>query len=528
MKILVKDIFRYGNSNMKLIAGEKGLEKEIKVVSLFDSPDFHQALDGGEFLITTCYIIKDNPLVLKEYIKKMHDKGVVALGIKLKYINSVPPGVIEVAESLDFPLIIIPIDMKFIDVNYLLEEIIKEHTQNIALSLKIYEDFEDIILQGKDIQSVINVVYKFIDRDIAFYHTSYHYIYISDIFVWQGKDTDFLNDLKDLELDDILRKYRSYPVRVDGKTYGYIVLSNLYTEEIGDYIHKLLNNVKIIINIILQKKISNYQIERKYRDQFIYDLVNNNFGCLEEILDKGKIYNWQFGKQYIAIVVEFLNKKGDEINIGDLLGLDASSSRILMKIKKIINNNFNSIYSILNRKILFIIEVESQNQYGELKNILRKCQDYIIKTEKYINIKVGVGLYKETIKDIHQSYAEALKALNFSKSNENPDDIIYYSDLGVYKLLDEIDSETIKKKFYCEYLGHLIVYDKENRTEYLKTLEVLEKNDWNMNAAAKKLNVHYNTVKYRLGKICNILKRDLSDSKEKLAISLALRINKLK
>ncbi|SHG77844.1 Purine catabolism regulatory protein-like family protein [Thermosyntropha lipolytica DSM 11003] len=49
-------------ADFKVIAGRRGIYRQITTVSVIDAPDIHEWLKGGEFLITTGYIMRDNTL----------------------------------------------------------------------------------------------------------------------------------------------------------------------------------------------------------------------------------------------------------------------------------------------------------------------------------------------------------------------------------------------------------------------------------------------------------------------------------
>ena len=60
--------------DMKILAGEKGCHREIETVNMMDAPDIIPYLKPNEFLITTAYHFKDQPLLLRELVKTMADK----------------------------------------------------------------------------------------------------------------------------------------------------------------------------------------------------------------------------------------------------------------------------------------------------------------------------------------------------------------------------------------------------------------------------------------------------------------------
>lgn len=67
----------------------------------------------------------------------------------------------------------------------------------------------------------------------------------------------------------------------------------------------------------------------------------------------------------------------------------------------------------------------------------------------------------------------------------------------------------------------LIQYDETNKSELLKTLIEYLNNKFNVADTARKLFIHRNTMLYRLGKIEEILKTDLTSPKMILSLLLA-------
>ena len=80
------------------------------------------------------------------------------------------------------------------------------------------------------------------------------------------------------------------------------------------------------------------------------------------------------------------------------------------------------------------------------------------------------------------------------------------------------------KQFCFDTLGPLIDYDHQNGTELIETLDVFLEQNQNATKAAKALFIHYNTLRYRLDCINDILSDALSDSQKRLAIEVALQI----
>ena len=80
-----------GFEEFRVICGNCGINREVSCVSVMDAPDIYNWLQGGEILLTSGYILKDNMDYLLELIEKIAQKGAAALFIKLgRFIDDIP------------------------------------------------------------------------------------------------------------------------------------------------------------------------------------------------------------------------------------------------------------------------------------------------------------------------------------------------------------------------------------------------------------------------------------------------------
>jgi purine catabolism regulator len=73
-------------------------------------------------------------------------------------------------------------------------------------------------------------------------------------------------------------------------------------------------------------------------------------------------------------------------------------------------------------------------------------------------------------------------------------------------------------------LGPLIAYDKQHGTDLLSTLRVYLQHNQNSAQAAKPLFIHYNTLRYRLDCINEILHESIENPQKRLEIEVALHL----
>jgi hypothetical protein len=73
------------------------------------------------------------------------------------------------------------------------------------------------------------------------------------------------------------------------------------------------------------------------------------------------------------------------------------------------------------------------------------------------------------------------------------------------------------------WVGALIDYDREHRSELLKTLYAYLNDFQALKATAAKLHVHRNSVRYRLARITELTGWDLNDPEQRFHLDLACR-----
>ena len=110
MKLTVNQILHTeGFEKFRVICGNRGLNREVSSVSVIDAPDIYNWLQGGEILLTSGYIFKDNTEYLLELIEKIAKNGAAALFIKLgRFIDDMPDEVHIKADELSFPIVYMP------------------------------------------------------------------------------------------------------------------------------------------------------------------------------------------------------------------------------------------------------------------------------------------------------------------------------------------------------------------------------------------------------------------------------------
>jgi len=139
---------------------------------------------------------------------------------------------------------------------------------------------------------------------------------------------------------------------------------------------------------------------------------------------------------------------------------------------------------------------------------------------------LGVSQAVESLSALREAIEQATAALALGQRANLPSPY-YYEDLGLYRLLWSLHGRAELRRFYEEILGALVAYDRAHAADLVLTLEVFFRENANASQTARALNVHRNTLAYRLQRIAEITGADLDDPEVRLAFQLALKVRKL-
>jgi sugar diacid utilization regulator len=127
---------------------------------------------------------------------------------------------------------------------------------------------------------------------------------------------------------------------------------------------------------------------------------------------------------------------------------------------------------------------------------------------------------------IARSYAQAHRALETGQrfGHQGDGKVIAFEDLGVYRLLFHVTDPLELRGFTDQVLGELIEYDQRHNADLVRTLGTFLERNGNLQATARDLSLHVNSVAYRMQRIQSIAGLDLERSEDRLLAQVALKI----
>ena len=521
-------------SDLNLLAGENGLDRELTNVTVVDTPDGTNWLNGGEFVITTAYMLHEEKDLL-EFLQVLHEKQAAGVGIKEnRYITTIPEAALKMADELNLPLISVPEAYPFVDIiNPVLTQIISRQSLLLTQANKIHKEFLGLAINNNSVPEILKTLSSITRMPCAFIDTHFRNIFFSD------DSSSLMRKLQDADIENItsefLEQYDYYTVANKNEQFGFLLFEKgcLQTQENGN-MQTALEYASIVLILHIQVQIANQQMAEKYKASFLEDLLTNNVKTDVEIHNRARLYGWDFTNGGLAAVVDINNIKKYFTD-----HLDSNTNRMLEEATEIIfRHSIQEMHQMFPQSkyfrqsdlIVFIISMPENSREGlpeQLEQTFRRLQSRL-KMVSPFTITLGIGQYYENIRDISKSYSEARVAINLGYSLQWFDRILFYNRLGLYRLLAPVMNSPESEELCIQYIQPLEDYDRKYHGELLPTLQEILQNGWNLKESAAGLYIHYNSIKYRYSKICKVLNLDLADHNNRSLVEIAMKLYLLK
>lgn len=264
-------------------------------------------------------------------------------------------------------------------------------------------------------------------------------------------------------------------------------------------------------------KMARWQLQRHKEEEahrdFFWQLLTGHLSNETLIRDKAQRIGITLPPQFHVVVLQFaaeVKESWQQQALERCAPLSANSRIVLRAINK-------------NQLILLFAPLTSDTMDGvtsQLGLLQQNLRTFF--SPHFLGLASGC-LYSEYGR-LEDSYREALLLLEVKQRfPKETGDHVMYGDLGYYRYLPRIWEELQQHGGAGSQLARLRAYDQEHHSELVHTLEVFLAHDSNAKTAAEALHVHANTLNYRLKRIAEIGRIDLTSMEQKVTLYLELK-----
>lgn len=512
---------------VRVLGGASGLDRTVRYVNVMEVPDILDWVKPDELLLTTTYPLRDDRAAITELVPRLAQRGLAGLAVKpARYIDEVPDVMREAADRLAFPLLELPPQTALADIiNAVLGLILNQQALRLARSAAVHERFTAIVLSGGGAREIAQALAELIDHPVALLDLQ------GDVL---ARSADF--SLSFDAMQALLNNIHPGPLRwltlagehvaaavqpiqagldVHGAT---IVVAEPHA--LADDALMAIEHASTVAALRLVQARAVAEADRRFQATCLDELVTGHLTEWAALHERAVAFGWDLTIPRAVLIAEIETLGGRRFT--ELAGT-ADEGRARQRLVDAARATLGRDAIIWERSA----GIASLTPAGDLLAAARALHADISTRAHGIMVRIGIGRVVSDPFDLRASFTEALRALAVGRRANAPDDIYAYETLGLSRLLLSCPQPELTA-FRDDVLGPLLAYERDHGgSDLLVTLEAFLATNRNAAAAARTLFVHYNTVRYRLERIEQLLGPFVEDASRCLTLELAVHAARL-
>lgn len=545
----------------RLIGGKGGLDRMVASVNMMDSPDIFDFLKPNELLLTTAYAVKDKPEMLLRLIEEMARLGCAGLGIKTKrYFDRMPAGLQEAADRHQLPLLELGLDCSLADaVQQLMGRILQFRTEEMRYALLAHRQLTELVMEGRSLQDLTEAVGRLIGLPVLLLGIEGEPLATSGIGAGGAWPADLMSSERPSSGtgeplgSSIFRRLREsqglsslrpvyFPLDRHGSSWSGVLAAPIHTTQLqggllalcrdgspDEMVYQTLEQAANVASFELLKTLAVRERSRRYKHDFLSDVVDGLIVQEDEIARRGSVYGLQPLQPYVCVVI----KKDPPSDL--MAGGESSSQRMDRRerdalyeaVKKAARSAGLGGLLFAKQDGLAMIEPCRAGGASGLEPLLGSpLQRAVGQAAEALGagLSCGIGNPAETLSFLARSFQEAQDAWQSGLLGGKRRFIQFSHVRELPELLRMLPLQE-RRRFVAETFGALDL--AEESEELRRTLRAYYEHHGRIADTAKALFVHRNTVIYRIAKIEQLSGRSLRSPADSLRFRTAFQLEEL-
>jgi purine catabolism regulator len=531
----VADLLRLPSfSAVKVVAGEVGLDRIVERANVMEVPDIIAWVKPREVLLTTGYPLRDTPEGLPSLVRDLDRVGVSALGVKLhRYLDDLPADMIETANSVGLPLLLLPDDIAFDDMLHeVVGDVLLRRSSAAVRGDAIGRTLMSVVLHGGGLDELMASLHDRIGGSVLVTTPD------GRVLAAAGSDESLFANRAVFAETERFRSERFAPglhdvdslsicvaaVMAGRVDHGRLVVVRPAEGATVDDA-EFLDRAATIAALAITKTLAVRTVEAKYRGDFVRDVLMRRAGPTHAVVDHFESLGWNVDRP-VAVLVASLDPSPDE---------DDARSDFRVSQERFANAWVNVVARIdksapvvgFAQEVVAILGIQD----GES---VRSVVDPLVHAVSGDGgggrrpFATGVSRRIASPAEIAAGYEQARRAVHVGRQLQGGSAVAHFDDLGAFRLLSLIEDTTELTNFVDEVLGELALEDDPEAADMRATLRVLLDTNFNVAETSRRLHFHYNTLRYRITKLERIVGPFVADPDLRLDLSLALRVMQMR
>lgn len=501
----------------EVLTGEVGLDNRLNRAGVLESLDAIYWAKEQSFILTMGYVFKDDVNKLVEILPEMAQCGIAALAIKVdRFLFHLSPEAVEKAQEVGIPLLKAPSDMTHHDAfQSFYEELFNRQYADRLRAL--HSSYLGRSAAALSLTPILNTLAKQIDLPVILLDAAERIVSASSRIphVKLTPGCHFSKYEHQFAQDTVFR----YSLQTDQQACGYLIV--LSREAV----------LAPAVNLIVSASLAFFALPVLFdihpkgitEKELLLSLIKNEMDDTRTISQELRRYTLDVQQKYLCMVMIAESCSDKEMSREMMLH---AAAEVLAHGARLIGEECPEAKCLAeDAELIVLLPAPQFNATPKKAKVLG--QKIVFQSAAAFpgwRLSAGLAAAARPLMQSREGYREAGKAAQIGlKVGSEP--VICFDNLMSYVVLSEIQELDQTRHLYQRFIGRLDNYDRQHHTNLLETLEMYCRHNFSIKATSEAMNIHYNSLKYRLKKIEEItgLRPDTSTGIFELIMGLRIR-----
>ncbi len=505
-------------------------------VTIRAQPPVFPDIYGGELALVSMDVLRsfDSRLSLASVVGQLADFGVSAV----LATGLVEQDAVDAANERGVALLCVPDDTSLTTVERAVNSLLLNQTARLTeRAIEIQRQLTRLSAENRDLNSLLQVMSRSTGKAIAIHDDAGEAI--AQIYPYTGRRVaNGRGQVSANRIDEFLEWLRQEApatagaitmsplgyttvLKVEKRTAGYLSLIDR-VEELNEFDRLVLTYGADVCAIEIAKNRAIASAVEQTRGDWIQMWLSGTPADDDLLRTRAQQAGFEPASLYAVAVFRAMGDTGQTIPLGSLISLvrDDMSRR---GVKGAVGHYVDVIVA------LYPLDAEETQAPTRVRNFIEEARAQLALRAPQELVAAGISRPATGLSNLRDAYREAKDAVGIAYELSSHDSTTYYGDLKLYQLLLALKERNLQhlQKFYQDSLSPLVEHDQRKQSDLIRTLSGFFAANGNLAKAAQELDVHRNTLVYRLERIAALTKLDLDDADNRLILHLALKTQRV-
>ncbi|MDQ1750065.1 MAG: PucR family transcriptional regulator, purine catabolism regulatory protein [Pseudonocardiales bacterium] len=532
-------------SGSTVLAGHSGLNRLVRGVNVMEVPDILPWVKADELLLTTAFpLTRADPgrheQLMLDLVVDLNARGLAALAVKLgRYLDAIPQKVLDRADELGFPVLRLPDGVAFDEVlAEVFSELLNRQARVLAEADALHRAISAIVLAGGGLPQIAIEVSRLLDCVVLITTPD------GRILADEGGEphrsaleaAGQFDPSGRLLVERLRTGRQNIPASVaipagtaamtsilaGGIDHGRIVAYRA-DEQLPPGTVTAIERAAIVAALTITKELAVAAVEGKFRGDYLRDVLTGLVAADETVVTHCRSLGWEIDRPMVVVVAELDPVDASAtVTIAGSVVHRSQHERFSSAWHQVVRARDKSAPVVaFSHEVVSLLPVRPESPAPVVDQVVAAVsgdrgggrQSFCTGVSRVVTEPAGIAA----------AYAQARKSVSVGRRVHGHGSVSHFDSLGVHRLLSLVPDTSELTSFAAEVLAELSS-DTAEAADLRLTLQTLLDTNLNVAETARLLHFHYNTLRYRIGKLERILGPFTTDPHLRLDVALALQV----